>query len=277
MTDRENIAQYYDEHADYEYARLERSPLHESEWLLSRELLDEYITPGTSVLDLGAGPGRYAEYLIRQKRCFVGVVDLSRASLDLFLRRLDETAKARVLFAREGCATAIDDIREAQFDAVLLMGPLYHLLTDRERIVAVHQSHRVLKPGGILFAAFVSPYYLVRRALLSEPSILDSPEIKNAFAGDGFVPLSLHENFTDHWCCWPHQAKTLMEQNGFETLRLRNLEGLGSFLRDEQTRMLQDVERKQAWFNLLRLTCENPDLLGATIHFAYVGIKTRQT
>src|SRR5437773_10269387 len=43
-------------------------------------------------------------------------------------------------------------------DIVLLFGPLYHLVRKKERLKALAEAHRVLKPGGLLFAAAISRF-----------------------------------------------------------------------------------------------------------------------
>jgi hypothetical protein len=71
--------------------------------------------------------------------------------------------------------------------------------------------------------------------------------------------------------CWPHQARALMEEGGFSTVCVRNLQGIACGLTDREKKFLADAGPREAYFQVLRQTCENPDLLGATIHFAYVG------
>lgn len=271
-TDRCKVADYYEKDVKREFDRLTKSTLHQSEWTLTRRLLDEYVELGSSVLDVGAGPGRYAEYLIRARNSRVGVIDLSPSALAFFRTRIAQNEQAKILFARVCSATNMDNIGDETFDHVLLMGPLYHLLHAGERIKVLTDTKRILKSGGLVFAAFISPYYLTSR-LLKDPSLLDSAEFHNAVCGDGTVPQHLHENFTDHWCCWPLEARALMEQMGFGTVRMRNLEGVGTFLREEQQVLELDSRRKEQWFDFLEATCERPDLLGATIHFLYVGRK----
>jgi hypothetical protein len=41
-------------------------------------------------------------------------------------------------------------------DAVLLLGPLYHLAVKAERAAAIRAAARILRPGGPLFAAAIS-------------------------------------------------------------------------------------------------------------------------
>lgn len=156
-TDQGAIARVYDQHAIAEYERLDRSLLDRAEFVLTAELLDKFVVLGADVLDAGAGPGRYAEHLLR-RGCRVGLTDLSAESLRLFEQRVEPRVADGVLFCRQGCATDLGWLSSESFDAVLLMGPLYHLVADDERRAALQEAWRVLRPGGILVASYVSPY-----------------------------------------------------------------------------------------------------------------------
>jgi len=273
MTDRDGIERYYDVGAADEYARLTRSPLHEAEYELTVDLLREYIEPGSRVLDAGAGPGRYADLLIDELQCEVGLVDLSQACLDEFLRRRGGRLEDRVLFATRCCATDLATIDDRAFDAVLLLGPLYHLVEERERRAAAGEAWRALRPGGHVFAAFVSPWPAFARLLADGGGLLEDWEFVGDLIERGITRSTFEGVTVEFFRCWPAEAVALMERAGFETVRLRNLEGIGTHLRREQSEALADPRRKQAWLDILRATCEIPDVLGATIHFLYVGHK----
>ncbi|NTV47760.1 MAG: class I SAM-dependent methyltransferase, partial [Chlorobiales bacterium] len=83
MPYRKTIAAAYDAGVEEEYRRLVDTPLREAEFQLIRELMDEYIPAGATVIDIGAGPGRYAEHLL-ERGCRVGLADLSERSLTAF-------------------------------------------------------------------------------------------------------------------------------------------------------------------------------------------------
>ncbi|MDD4681114.1 MAG: class I SAM-dependent methyltransferase, partial [Clostridia bacterium] len=64
-------------------------------------------------------------------------------------------SKGLNITALVGNALTADENVEGQFDHILLMGPLYHLLEESERIQAVYSALKLLKPQGIFFASFI--------------------------------------------------------------------------------------------------------------------------
>ena len=66
------IREHYDANVLSEWNRIANRP----EFLLTCRMLDRYIKPGDSVLDIGGGPGRYSLYLA-EKGCDVTLFDLS--------------------------------------------------------------------------------------------------------------------------------------------------------------------------------------------------------
>lgn len=55
------------------------------------------------------------------------------------------------------------------FDAVLCMGPLYHLLEEDERKEAINQCLKRLKPGGVFVASFISAYAPIIECMAAYP------------------------------------------------------------------------------------------------------------
>jgi S-adenosylmethionine-dependent methyltransferase len=275
MTELSKITKFYNVGTDDEYLRLTKSPIHEAEFELTIDLLKEYIAPKSSVFDIGAGPGRYAEFLLQELSCKVGLVDLAESALETFLHRNQHLYRENVLFVKKSSATTLDWLESASADTILLMGPLYHLKEEQERLTAIAQCWRILKPGGYIFAAFLSPYGGFIRLLNDDAALLFDRNFITQLLEFG-ITESTYQNMTiEFYRCWPSQAKEMMEKGGFEKLRLRNLEGMTPFLSEEQKQLLYDPMRKKAWFDILRSTCENPDILGATLHFLYVGQKPK--
>ncbi|NTV46592.1 MAG: hypothetical protein HGB11_08770, partial [Chlorobiales bacterium] len=71
--------------------------------------------------------------------------------------------------------------------------------------------------------------------------------------------------------CWPSDAAMLMQQHGFDALRIRNIEGIGAFMTEEEIMCISTVEEKTSFFATLRSASEDHDRLGVTHQFVYVG------
>ena len=256
-TDQAAIARVYDRHAAVESERLDRSLLHRAELVLTVDLLDEYVAPGAGVLDVGSGPGRYAEHLLA-RGCRVGLTDLSADSLRLFEQRIEPHLAERVLFCRQGSATDLGWLKAGSFDVVLLMGPLYHLVARDERGAALRGAWRVLRPGGVVVAAYVSPY----KPLVEAVAEGDQREVERLRSGGTTIHMGMQQ-----YRMWPRQAIGELGRAGFDVLRTRNLEGLGTLI----DRDIVDAQDPETFLAMLRDSCELPDLLGATLHFVCVA------
>ena len=79
----ESVRGYYDENARLEWERLEKHPF---EFLLTTGMMERYVRPGDSVLDIGGGPGRYSIHFA-QRGCRVVLAELSRGNVALARER----------------------------------------------------------------------------------------------------------------------------------------------------------------------------------------------
>lgn len=138
---------YYDR--GHESGRLD-SPFGVVERLRTQEIVLRALPLAPAVVaDIGGGPGRYALWLAG---CGYEV-----EHRDLVQRHVDELA----VHAPEGVRTKQGDARaldlpDGSVDAVLLLGPLYHLDERAERVLALQEAARVVKPGGPVFVAAIS-------------------------------------------------------------------------------------------------------------------------
>ena len=135
---------YYDENAQLEWDRLEKHPF---EFIFTTGMMERYIRPGDSVLDIGGGPGRYSIHYAKMG-CRVVLAELSSGNVAL---AREKAAEAGVAIETHVCdCLELERLDLGQFDHVFLMGPLYHLQREEDRVRAVEVALRHLKPGGML-------------------------------------------------------------------------------------------------------------------------------
>ena len=185
------IRDYYDTAVADEWGRIAGRP----EFLLTCRMLDRYIKPGDTILDIGGGPGRYSLYLA-EKGCNVTLFDLSAENTNFAMGQAAKQGLA--IKAVAGDAREVDKLVKNKFDHVLLMGPLYHLLNEPERVKAVNAALNVLKPSGIFFASFINMFGGMIYLMKTAPELIASmspAEVKfraniiarKSYAGDAFT------------------------------------------------------------------------------------------
>lgn len=269
------VEAHYDRHAEREWERLER---HRMEFAIACRVLAEHLpAPPGRVLDVGGGPGRYALRLT-QLGYRVTLIDLSQRCLDLALEKataagiyLPPPIRGNAVSLPDKTADAAEDF-SGLFDAVLLMGPLYHLLEASERLAAVREAGRVLRPGGIVFAAFLTRFAPLRDLAIHSPGwILDYPDRYRRLIDEGVNPARDGSTFPDSYFIHPDDIVPLLDEGGFEFVALYGLEGL--LAGHEEAVNSLDGNLWEAWVELnFRLSSEQ-SLRGAADHLLYVGSK----
>jgi len=265
------VEQYYDAQLQREWERLER---HRTEFAVTMRALQAHLPPPPAqVLDCGGGPGRYAVELAR-RGYQVTLFDLSTAALRL---ARENAAQAGVALAgyEHGSATDLSRFPDDSFDAVLLMGPLYHLLEEGERLQVLTEARRVLKPGGPCFAAFISRYAVPRWAAAREPSWpLEYPALLERILATGVLPPGAEDgsSFVAHFA-HPAQVGPLCQRAGLEVVTVLGIEGLVSMIEDGVNAL-----SGAAWDTWVELNCRvaaDPSIHGCVEHLLVVAVKPR--
>lgn len=260
----ETVRAYYNGGCESEWRRIAGRP----EFINTCRFLNRYIKPGDKVLDVGGGPGRYSLYLA-EKGCKVTLVDLSEENVCFALQKAKE---ADLKVNGLACdALELDKLISEQYDHVLLMGPLYHLLEEQERVAAVEQALKALKPGGVLFASFISMNAGMVYAMKCKPDIIADPNEKgfyNAFLDGGSFS---GKAFTQAFFIAQKEVLPFMARFPLEKLHLFGQEGMTSPC--ESNILSQPKEIIDLWMDFTELTCEREELLSWSEHLMYVGRK----
>lgn len=267
----EYIERYYDAQAEREWQRAER---HRTEFAVTLRALARYLPPPpAAVLDCGGGPGRYAIELARQGY-EVTLFDLSGENLALARAQARE-AGVTLAALEQGNALDLSRFAGDAFDAVLLMGPLYHLLDPAERRQALAEAQRVLKPGGPLFAAFISRYATLRWAAAYDPDLpARDPETAACLFETGVLRPGGPEaaTFCAHFA-HPTEVAPLLWHAGLELRAVLGVEGLVSMIEAGVNAL--EGEAWQAWVDLNERAAADASIHGCVEHLLAIAAKPR--
>ena len=128
------------------------------EFITTMHFLKRFLKPEKSILEVGAGTGRYSHELA-QKGYRVDAVELIEHNIEEFKKR---TLPDEPVTVRQGDATDLSFFQDNTYDITLLLGPMYHLFTTEDQEQALSEAIRVTKKGGIIFAAYC----------MSDPAVL---------------------------------------------------------------------------------------------------------
>jgi ubiquinone/menaquinone biosynthesis C-methylase UbiE len=268
----EKVIRYYQSFD--EWGRLDREPL---ELHINWHYIKRYLPPGGSILDNGAGPGKYSMALA-QHGYRVTLTDITPRLVDI---ARNKAAELGLMDRFDGFFVAdardLKQWKEGQFDAALMMGPLYHLQVEEDRIAAVKELYRVTKKGGVVFVAFMSRVRHVLNSLLEPQQWKPNDEMDTIrqFMKTGIFDHHDEGRFTGAYYFSIDEIRPFMESHGFETLRLIGSTNLGAVLTPKQWEYWRDRGEKE-FEKLLDLLIElatDPYLLGVSSHLLYIGRK----
>jgi ubiquinone/menaquinone biosynthesis C-methylase UbiE len=244
----------------------------------TQEIILRYLErPPAVVLDVGGAAGRYACWLA-QEGYQVHLVD----PVPLHIQQAKAASAAQPETPIASCR--LGDARQLAFesnstDAVLLMGPLYHLVDARDRRQALKEAYRVLKTGGIIFAIGISRFASTIDGLTSG-YFLDLPfrEIMRRDLEDGQHrnPTGNPAYFTDTFFHHPDELQAEVVGAEFKLQALLAVEGISYMMRDLDRNWAVESHR-EFLLELIAKTEQEPTLIGASPHLMCVAMKPRDT
>lgn len=266
----DEVMEFYEKGA--EIGRLERG-LGIVEAARTKEVLARYLEPGMAVYDVGGGIGYYTGWLA-EMGCTATLFELAPHAVAYAKAHQPAPYAA---FAADARALPAGD---ASCDALLLMGPLYHLLEKESRLQALAEARRVLRPEGRLIAAGISRFSSATWAL-------STYRAGNDFIDDETYMGMLREELTTGVHRRPEKYPNFIAQAyfhtpealagelgeaGFETEALVAVEGCIWFTPD-LARKWADPAARARLLELVRLTESEPSLLGFSPHFLAIARK----
>ena len=239
----------------------------------SKEILRRVLpSPPARVLDVGGAAGAYS-FFLADLGYETHLVDLSS--------RLVEEARARnARRPRPIASFTVADARslpqgDGSADAVLLMGPLYHLPEAADRVAALGEAFRVLAKSGVVAVAAISRYASaldgMARKLSLDPRFVSIRD-RDLAEGQHRNDTGDERYFTTAYFHRPEDLRGEIEAAGFRDVSIVGVEGPGWMLADFDERWADDALRRDLLAVARALEAE-PSTVGVSAHFLGVGRK----
>ncbi|MBE5951232.1 MAG: class I SAM-dependent methyltransferase [Lachnospiraceae bacterium] len=242
-----------------EDSRLNRSRHGQLEYVTTMEYIHRYVKPGETVLEIGAGTGRYSIALAKEGY-EVTAVELVESNLEVLRKN---SSGMKNMDSYQGDALNLGRFEDNQFDVTLLFGPMYHLYSKEEVHKAIEEAIRVTKKDGIILVAFLSVYAIMNDNYLN-----------------GTLAAGIEENFDENF-----RVKHFEEQlftgydivefeRIFETHKVKHLTTVAVDNILELAEGRADFQMSEGEFELFvkyhLATCEKRELLGSSSHLLYI-------
>lgn len=253
MRDISNLLNYYENYS--EEGRLE-SKHGRVEFLTTMKYIHDYLQPGMRILEVGAGTGKYALALAHEGYQ-VDAIELVKHNVDILKSRIQKNDKIE---AFQGDALDLSRYENESFDLTLVLGPMYHLYNDNDKIECLKEALRVTKKSGKVMVAYC----------LNEATV-----ISYAFVGNKIKECLANKMFTEDYHC----ISTPKEL--FELVRIEDINRINSnfnitrdklIATDGATRYIRQVindmddETYNIYLDYHFSICERQDLIGASHH-----------
>jgi SAM-dependent methyltransferase len=216
--------------------------------------------PPAVVADIGGGPGRYTDWLVD-----AGYTVVHRDLVPLHVEQVRARHGAGVN-SEVGDARALDLASES-VDVALLLGPLYHLPRADDRLQALREAARVVRPGGAVHVAAIARWAVRLQGILVERFHETHPllaERVDDIERTGWME-PLHEGGFTGFAHTPGQLRSELAASGLVLESLVALEGVTFALGDLDERMDDPVQRALV-LDTLRAVESVPDLIGLGPH-----------
>lgn len=255
---------------------IEKGRLHRGLGLIEFErtkeiLLEELPPPPAVIYDIGGGYGEYS-FRLTSLGYEVYLYDIAeeniRMSEDMAKEYGFTLAEAKIADARSV------DRADCSADAILLFGPLYHIIEPEERMLCLRECYRLLKTNGLLFTANITRYSTMikyvaeydRRPYLDDVDFYKMIENTVNTGVHTKKPMGLAYFHT------PEELEKEIETAGFAGVDVRGVIGPCWLIRNlDET--WEDVTKRETIMKVVRLLEKEESIMGLSTHFLSISRK----
>ncbi len=257
-------------------AGIEKGRLHRGLGLIeferTREILLEELPPAPAVIyDIGGGYGEYS-YWLASLGYDVYLYDLAEENIRM-ANELKKEWSNTLKCAEVSDARSIVRPDESA-DAILLMGPLYHITESEERHLCLRECHRLLKPNGVLFTANITRYSTTLKYVAAYDY---NPRLNDA---DFFHMLEHTLETGIHtkkpmglaYFHKPDELRNELSAAGFSEIDVRGVIGPCWLIRNLED-VWADNAKRETIMRVVRLLEREESLMGLSTHFLSISKK----
>ena len=238
-----------------EDARSSLSRANGLEFLYTKKLVGEYIDKNTSVAEIGCATGHYGMYFADKCRDYTGI-DLTPESIELFREKIKQNGLTNVT-AAVGDATKLDNIEDSRFDAVLCLGPMYHLPPE-EREAVFSECKRICKQNGVIIFSYINKVAAYIKGCMLTPAKYPNKTVNDFILNRGVDDIHSEVFFFT----MPEDMEERARAHGLSVLRNAGV----NFTFTEK--LINDMtdEQFKAWLEIADFMCSHPSCTGLSIH-----------
>ena len=225
------------------------------EFLTTMKYLNSYLKKfnNPKIIDIGAGTGRYTLFL-HNKGYDVTAIELVKHNL-MYIKKRNNSIKAY-----QGNAIKLNRFKDKSFDIVLLFGPLYHLISEEEKIKALSEAKRILKDNGYIFISYYMTDYCIIKHGFCDNFILEAINKKEINKTFDITPKS--EDL--YSMVRIKDINKFNKKAGLERVKIIAQDGPSDYIRPVINKMTE--KEFSIYMKYHFKTCEKKELIGASSH-----------
>lgn len=255
---------------------IEKGRLHRGLGLIEFErtkeiLLEELPPPPAVIYDIGGGYGEYSFWLT-SLGYEVYLYDIAEENIRM---SVDMTKECGLVLKESKVADARSiDRADCSADAILLFGPLYHIIEPEERMLCLKECYRLLKPNGLLFTANITRYSTMIKyvADYDRRPYLDDEDFYKMIENTVITGVHTKKPMGLAYFHTPKELEKEITTAGFVGVDLRGVIGPCWLIRNLDEAW-EDATKRETVMKIVRLLEKEESIMGLSTHFLSISRK----